>query len=164
MIKKASDTSEGILSFIKGQMLLNQEKYPEAKEQLIKASSLLSTNSPFIHLKLAELQLKSGNLNLALEESKKAYIDAPEDVNVLLLYAGVLDALDNMSEAQSIYKKVIEKTPERLDAYILLSGLYTKKERYNEAIDVLNKFLKINADEAIVHYFLARNYEFNRQS
>jgi tetratricopeptide (TPR) repeat protein len=152
-------TSEGILSYIKGQFLLNEEKYSDAVIEFSKASKLSGHTSPFLHLKLAELHLKSGKLDAALKEAEAANSLSPDDVNVMLLYAGILDSLERSDEAEALYNKVIKKDPTKLDAFILLSGLYVKRSRFNESLALLKGYLINNPNEPVVHYFLARAHE-----
>src|SRR5690606_18730662 len=98
------------------------------------ASELLQEPAPFLHTKLAELYVRSGELEKALQEVEKAKLQNPNDVNVLLLYAGILEALSRNVEAEPVYNTLIEKHPDSLDAHVLLSSLYIKKQRYEEAL------------------------------
>jgi tetratricopeptide (TPR) repeat protein len=55
------------------------------------------------------------------------------------------------TEAAREYERLIELTPDDVDAYVKLAITYTKLDKYPEAIDVLEKAKETTSDEQVVY-------------
>lgn len=151
--------SEGLYHYLIGELLYAEENLPGALKSLTRASELISQPAPELHRKLAEMKLKAGDLQEALRQSEQAAAEGPDDPGVLILYAGVLDALDRQAEAEAQYRAVMAKDPDRADAFLLLSGLYVKQGEAAKAVELLEGFVKRHPDDATARYFLGRAEE-----
>jgi tetratricopeptide (TPR) repeat protein len=151
--------SEALHAFLVGQLSLNQEDFHGALENFAKADELNKEPAPLIHTKLADLYLRFGELDKALMASKKALSEDPSDPHIQLLYAGVLESLGRDNEAEPIYQELIKEHPGKFDAYVLLSNLYLKQQKYPQAVDTLKLLVARNPKEALGHYYLGRTYE-----
>src|SRR5690606_32775352 len=124
-----------------------------------RASELAEAPVPALHTKLAELYVRSKELNKALAESNKALAAAPTDPKMLLLHAGILEALERDDEAEPIYEKVIKEHPTNTDAYLLLSNLYIRRKETGRAIELLTKLTKVLPTQPDPWYYLGLAYE-----
>ncbi len=152
-------SSKAMHSFLVGQLAYGDENFEQALKSFSKASELMDSPEPALHVRLAELYLKEGKLKEALEESNKALESDPNQFKLLLLKAGILDSLKQFSDAEQIYVSLMEKRPESIDVPILLSALYLKSGRVAEAIALLEKAHEHVPDEVLVSIFLAHAYE-----
>lgn len=159
MDRDISRTSEGYYQFLVGQLRYDAEDFAGAMKNLRRAEALIGTPAPELNVRLAELELKAGNLEEALKESSLALQVEPTDPKTLLLHAGILDSLDRGAEALPYYERIIENEPRNLDGYLVLSGLYLKLNRAPEAIAILKRYLALVPDQPLVLYFLGRAYE-----
>jgi tetratricopeptide (TPR) repeat protein len=159
MDRDISRASEGYYQFLVGQLRYDAEDFSGAMMSLRRAEALIGTPVPELNVRLAELELKEGNLEAALQQSTQALEVEPSEVKVLLLHAGILDALERGAEALPFYEQVIEKEPTSVDGYLILSGLLMKLNRNAEAISVLKRYIPNDPDDSLVLYFLGRAYE-----
>lgn len=159
MDRDISRTSEGYYQFLVGQLRYDAEDFAGAMKNLRRAEALIGGPAPELNVRLAELELKAGNLEEALKESSLALQVEPSDPKTLLLHAGILDSLDRGAEALPFYERIIESEPRNIDGYLVLSGLYLKLNRAPEAIAVLKRYLALVPDQPLVLYFLGRAHE-----
>lgn len=159
MDRDISRTSEGYYQFLIGQLRYSEEDFTGAMASLRRAELLIGVPTPELNVRLAELELKAGNLEAALKESTLALEVEPADPKTLLLHAGILDSLERGADALPFYERVIDTEPRNVDGYLVLSGLYLKLNRPSEAIVVLKRYLALVPDEPLVLYFLGRAYE-----
>lgn len=61
-------------------------------------------------------------------------------------------------DAIAAYRRAIERYPRDVEAYARLGNLLIGEKRYDEAIDVLQRGLRIDAESGDLHNFLARAY------
>ncbi|MBW2966570.1 tetratricopeptide repeat protein [Candidatus Woesearchaeota archaeon] len=64
--------------------------------------------------------------------------------NIYYNLASAYHSLNKLNEAENNLKRSVEKKPKLDSAYNLLGIIYQKQERYQEAIDILFKGIKIN--------------------
>jgi tetratricopeptide (TPR) repeat protein len=152
-------SSEALHSFLVGQLQYNQEDFEKAIKNFESASKLTSKPAPILHVRLAELFVRSGQLEKALASATKAKEQNPDDVAVLLLYAGILESLGRSNEAEPIYEKLIAVKPDTIDSYIFLANLYIKRQEYDRGISVLDKLVKSHPNEPLVFTYLSKAYE-----
>ena len=145
--------------FLVGQLSLNDQDFSTALENFSAAADLADEPVPLVHAKLADLYLRFGELDKALNSASTALKENPSDPSVRLLYAGVLEALGRDTEAEPHYKKLIEEYPGKFDAYVLLSNLYVKQGRFQLSIDILKQLERVDPSDSLAHYYLGRTYE-----
>jgi tetratricopeptide (TPR) repeat protein len=151
--------SDGLYHYLLGQMFFGQENYQNALQHFAEAGKLIDEPAPELRKRLAELRLKAGELQMALEESTRAVETEPHDPATLLLHAGILDSVGRSEESIPFYERAIALEPERVDAYVLLSGVHMRRNEYERSIFWLNKLLEHAPDEASAYYFLGRAHE-----
>ena len=151
--------SKAIHHFLVGQLSLNDQDFQTALDNFAAANDLIQEPAPIVHAKLADLYLRFGELDKALSAASKALEEEPSNPYVRLLHAGVLESMGRDAEAEPEYKKLIEEFPGKFDAYVLLSNLYVRQKRYQEAIDLLKVLERRDPTDNLAHYCLGRTYE-----
>lgn len=146
-----------------GQLQYINEDFDGAYESFQDAKELLDAPIEELDLRLAELHLRAGELSEALSASSDALEQDPNNVSLIIMRAGILDALEQNDEAISYYKRAIAEEPELIDSYILLSSLYIKVNRPEQAVGLLSPLVKLSPNRPIIHYYLARALEHNGQ-
>ncbi len=74
-----------------------------------------------------------------------------------LIQGGVLTALNEVDEAQNVYKKVLKKHPSSEEACVFLAKSYTLEKKYKKAHSLLGKCSK-KEKKAIFTYYRAKVY------
>ncbi|MCD6569331.1 MAG: tetratricopeptide repeat protein [Deltaproteobacteria bacterium] len=74
----------------------------------------------------------------------------PSDINVLLNEADINRRSGNLHRAIGLYYRVLEISPEYIDAYIKLGGLYFDIKEYDKALSIYKKALIYSTDDARV--------------
>ena len=152
-------SSEAMHSYLVGQLAYAGEDFKTALENFSAASRLIKEPEPELHSRLAELYVKSGELDKALAESEKALQTAPNDPQRMLLHAGILESLKRFDQAEPVYRSLIESNPTMSEPYILLAALYAKTERLPKAVEALRALIVKVPDEPSGFYYLAHAFE-----
>lgn len=151
--------SEEMYHYLLGEWSIKNDDLPGAIKNFEKASELSAKPSPQLLIKLAELELRSGNLKKASLESSKALALAPNNGKALVLHAGILEALKKTEEAINYYKQAITTNPNLIDPYIFLAGVYLRDGRNKEAISVLSGYVDKHPDELVTQLYLGKALE-----
>ncbi len=155
-------TSEAYHHFMIGELSFLAGDFDQAKEHYAEASKLTDQPAAELHSKLAELYMRSGELDKALPESKLAVESAVDEVDKsqrLLVHAGILEALEQYEEARQIYLDALKKDPKNTEARVLLSGVYLREGQHAQAIATLKTVLQSDPRNLLVLYNLGRIYE-----
>ncbi len=109
--------------------------------------------------KLAQAYINSKQYDKAIEQMEELIKLVPAAENKYLLIEGsCYEMAKNYTKAEEIYKKVIEKYPENIDAYIALGQMYLNMKKYSKARLYANKALKIKPNNADAYYLIATTY------
>ena len=126
--------------------LISEESYNEARTQLIEYIKDGRENDVEV-LKL--LGLTEVNLELysdAKNTFEKVIKISPKDATSLFYLANCLDNLDNVTEAEKYYSKVLQIREGYIDAYKSLCIIYLKTNREYNAIELAKKAKALNLD------------------
>ncbi len=88
--------------------------------------------------------LKRRELNAALLIFNGLLLDYPDDPKVLFSISGVYMALNRVSEAEGVLKRLLRHEPDNLLAYFNLATIYERTRRPQLALDTLMEILKRN--------------------
>jgi tetratricopeptide (TPR) repeat protein len=154
-------TSKSLHHFIVGQLSLVDEDFEGALRNFEQADALSDEPSALIHTKMADLYLRSGQLDKARGAAEKAMAEDPSEPYVRMLYAGVLEGLGKDAEAEPLYRDLTRDFPQKVDGYLLLSNLYVKDKNLTAAADTLSKLIKNVPNEPMGHFYLGRVYELS---
>lgn len=97
-----------------------------------------------------------GNVSSKVDSGKTMSLDSLQkdnklsDINVLLNEADINRGSGNLHRAIGLYYRVLEISPECIDAYIKLGGLYFDTKEYDKSLSIYKKGLTFSKDDARV--------------
>lgn len=145
----------------RGELLIKQGRADEAKEVFTQIVKAQPTNAP-ARLSLATLLVGLGQPGPAVQHFEKLYELGKVGPEVSLPYAEALIASGKPDRAIEEIKAFLETNPKDLEALVKLGHAYVQKERFEEAMAVLEHAVAINRNFAPA-YFYAGLAEFGRQ-
>lgn len=145
--------------FLMGNMDLSEQNFDSALDNLKKAGSLSEDNSQAVHAKLAELYLREGLLEKALDEINIAIKEAPSKLDNYYIKAGLCEALSQSDEAKKAYKFILKNDPKQKNAYLLLADIYREEGDVKKAQELLEEMIEKFPNDVISYQYLARIYE-----
>ena len=66
--------------------------------------------------------------------------------------------LKDLDKAVTYYEKGLELAPNTMQPMLILGGLYTEKNRFDEAIELFHAIVKINPEYIRAHFYLGVAY------
>lgn len=153
--------SETEFQFLKGELLLSDEKLDESLSAYLKASSRLTKPSLFLSKRIAQLYIRAGNLPDAIKQMESYRSRGEADFELLELLGGAYSALQQYDQAERVYRELIKASNGKAkeDATIYLVTVLAQSERVEEAKALLKEQLKSNPKSGIAHYYLAKMHE-----
>jgi len=118
----------------------------------------LSEHCPDSHLNLAVALTDAGRPTEALSELLLAHTAAPDDELIEHELACCLIDLDRLPEAITHLRKIIQKSPHLVEAYVDLGIAYTAQGFFAEAEEILRTALELDPNDFATHYHLATLY------
>ena len=134
--------------------LISEKSYNEAKNEL---ESYIS-NGHENDLEAVKL-MGLVNVNLEKFEEAKSYFEkahklAPRDATTLFYLANCHDNLENLIDAEKLYKKLLEIREEYIDAYKNLCIIYLKTNRELNAIELATKAKSLAPNDYTFDYLI----------
>ena len=134
--------------------LISEKSYNEAKNEL---ESYIS-NGHENDLEAVKL-MGLVNVNLEKFEEAKSYFEkahklAPTDATTLFYLANCHDNLENLIDAEKLYKKLLEIREEYIDAYKNLCIIYLKTNRELNAIELATKAKSLAPNDYTFDYLI----------
>ncbi|MEQ9366801.1 MAG: tetratricopeptide repeat protein [Leptospirales bacterium] len=99
---------------------------------------------------------------LAIRALEKGLYLRPDDINTLFQLGELYHAENDLVNAARVYAKIVNITPGDVnteDAYLKLAVVYSEMERYNDAIEVLERASGINPRNARTYFVLGQVYD-----
>lgn len=150
-------SSEAQYEFLLGELALKNEDFDEALDHYKAAAESDTSAAPTLRRRLAQLYLRAGELDKALEEIDKVKELAETDPELLELKAGILSALKRTPEAIETYKKIVQLTdPGNEEPYVYIASLYAQESRFAEAQEALSDLLAKKPTSFFGNYYLAK--------
>ncbi len=140
----------------------NNGDYEYAMHEMSRAVTL-DPAEPRLRLGLVNLQIRSGELDAALDQSRLLRLSDPEDPDHSRLIASLLVSLRRYDDAAVEYVALAEKVPGDQEVLVQLGSLYNRMGRHVEAIDVLTRAVDLGPESVIANFFLGRSYALNEQ-
>ena len=152
-----------------GTIFERKQEMKKAFKHYNKAAELEPENMEY-QGKVGRFYLILGNdIDKATEKMELILAQNPDDVNGLLLKAGILLRQGNAADAKEISRDLFEDHPENLENAIFLSSMYSRDKEYAEAITVLEAALQSNPDDRTLlsvlgnALFINKDYERSEQ-
>lgn len=155
--------SETEFQFLRGELLLSEEKVDEALGSYLRAAARLKEPSLFLTKRIAQLYIRAGKLKDAITQMEAYRSLGQSDFELLELLGGAYSAAQQFDKAEAVYRELIDssngKTKE--DATIYLVTVLAQSGRVAEAKTLLGQQLKVNPKSGIAHYYLAKMHELS---
>jgi tetratricopeptide (TPR) repeat protein len=116
----------------------------------------LDPNQPQAHARLAETYWTQGDLDEACKHYQAEMALDGEDANMLLDFGELLLEMDDEREAESLFRKALEVSPQNVSAHFGLGEVALKRERLHEAMDRFRLVIKLDPSMSGTHAKLAR--------
>ena len=131
--------------FSKVQILIQQEKFDEAKKIL---SDLLSgePNNIQLLLLMGEVLLQQDKFYEAHRIIDNAIGITPDEPQLFYMKSRIAMQEDEFHEAESYIYQAIELDPYDADYFALLANIKLTRKKYDEALEMANKALEIDAE------------------
>jgi len=147
-------------NFLIGELLLQEKRFDEALEYFESAAEAETAAAPALRRRLAQLYLRSGDLEEALAQLDKASVgEEVEDPQTLQLRAGILATLKKTDEAIVVYRKIIDTSGSTSEEpYVFIASLYAQQQDVESAKAILKELVTKNPDSFFGNYYLAKIY------
>ncbi|KAF7836807.1 protein CTR9-like protein [Senna tora] len=134
----------GVLQFERGEFELAQQTFKEALGDGIWLSFINDDKKSFVDTAASILQFKDMQLFHDLE-SNGHHVEVPWDkVTVLFNLARLLEQLNKSGTASVLYRLILFKYPDYIDAYLRLAAIAKARNNILLSIELVNDALKVN--------------------
>ncbi len=131
----------------------------ERASELAQKALTLDDTLDYTHLLLGHIQLMTRQYEKAIAEQKRALVLNPNGADAHAHLAMTLHYVGRPDEAIALFKKAIRLNPMPPNWYLtVLAQAYSHTERYEQAIESLQKVVKRNPDDLMAHIGLASSY------
>ncbi len=147
----AEDQEKLSTYFFEGVRQKNIDNNEAAIKNFLKVLTI-DPNHDAAHYELGLLYVKQKNYSLASSSFQKASELKPENEWYLKSYANAEEDLGNYSNAEKIYKELLEKYPDRIETYFDLASVKIFQDDLkgaNKVYDQIEKKIGVNEDVAL---------------
>lgn len=142
--------------YSQAQLKTSEGLIPEAVELMEKAI-VSDPDSVYLKKELVSLYLKNNEADKALKTAKNLAEKHPNDVDVLLLYAGIRQVMKTEPlEVVNTYEKVLKLDPKQKNVYLMLGRLYLEKQDQKNAFRIYSDLVKNFPDSYAGFFYLGR--------
>ena len=115
---------------------LRQKKlqHNDSAMALLRKSLQLDSTNGAVYMDLSNLSISANNADDALYYMSKAYQYEPDNYWISRAYALLLAQSGNFSGAISIYEKLVDENPQKVENVETLANLYTQTRQYDKAL------------------------------
>ena len=131
--------------------------YPTALN-ILRDAVELDPSSAFLNSAIAEIKLKIGQTDEALEYILKAIQLDPDYRPPYLMAGSIMAAGGKDLEAAEYLRKAIALDPAKEDAYLQLVISLNRLFEYEESVSTLKSLVKANSDSVLGYYYLGKTY------
>jgi Flp pilus assembly protein TadD len=124
-----------------GVAFMEAKRYPEAREEFMKALADTQYPAAAPYFNLAKLALQQESYEEARAIAKKAMTLAPTEQGPRVLYALALEKLGRYDEALSAFREAAAKNPENVEVQLHIGSILLQLNQDCEARTYLNKVL-----------------------
>jgi tetratricopeptide (TPR) repeat protein len=131
MLAKAAPSSPDVQTWL-GMLYEAKHDIARARQAYQKASELQPGAVPAI-AGLVSVDLAEKKNAAAISRIESQLAARPGDVDLMSLYGMALASVGDLTRAEATYQKVVEASPNNLDAYSRLAGIYLAQNRLDDA-------------------------------
>jgi len=136
----------------RGELLVKQGRLEQAREVFGKIVAAQPTNAP-ARVRLAKLLTELGYPQKAIPHFEKLYEQGKSDPEVNIWFAEALIRSGKPDRAIEELRTFLEHNPKSLEGLVKLGHAYVQKQRYEEAMAVLEHAAAINQNYAPAFFF-----------
>jgi tetratricopeptide (TPR) repeat protein len=140
-----------------GTSLNRLAKFEQAVPWLRKAVEL-SPQSGKAHYELATALQETGDLNEAAQQCEAAVKSAPDSDDVHFELGNIYEQLGRVADAKQQYEAALQINPNQFQSNLMLGRLLGMNNEPAKALPYLEHAVKLQADSADAHKFLANVY------
>ena len=140
-IDKAPDNVQAY--YLKGKAMQGLAQEDEAVNLFTKAIDLQSDFAEALLLR-GQIYLRQAKLAEAMADAEAVIASGKEVESGLLLRGSVKEVENQPEDAEADYRQVLELDPFNQQAYIYIGKLYLKKERYADAISIMDDAIEMS--------------------
>ena len=161
--------SKALHHYILGQLSFNQDKKEQAKKDFNESAKYFDNTPIEVQLKLIEIKIQDGKFEEAKVDLEKLLTQNKEGkvttsyIDTLNLYGATLLSLNNWDQAIETFEAILKLDTKRPEIYLTLSGLYSQKQNFDKALEVLNKFVLEYPDLSVAYQYISRTHEVKNQ-
>jgi tetratricopeptide (TPR) repeat protein len=164
VMTKLKDNAPGSIWTLQAQGELHeaQKEYEEAIFTFNHGLEL-DPRRPGIHYRLGRVYLsrfrdgqKSEDREAAQHEFMAELTIDPRNGNASYELANIQTDLGNLDEATRLYEAIVERYPDFEEALVGLGGVYLDSQKPTQALDVLERAIKLNPKDDVAWYRIAR--------
>lgn len=158
--RNALQINANLVEAIYGLALIHErrQEWREVLGLLTKIQELQPTYTK-ARIKLAQLYLASGQINLAMEDAKELLERLPNDARAHALMAAVQYRLENFDGAMLEVNKSLQIDPTNNDAQLVLARVYISQKKFEQAHEVIDKAIQTNSKSVSIYLMKIQAYE-----
>ena len=171
-VEKVIENSERLIELDPGDLkirmklaglLIDLQRYKEAKKQLDDISERLSTY-PRLQYLYAKLYFLIDDLDKAKSLAKKEIKENPTVVDGYILLGNIYIKEKDLIKARKQYVKAVQVSPNNIDAILGIAYVAFHTDQYDMALDQYQKGLEIDSNRAEIYKLLGDAYRKLGQS
>lgn len=155
--EKEKSSANAQYNFLRGELALGDENFDSALGFFERSAAAEAGPAPLLRRRLAQLYIRKGDLERALEQINIGLTGASRDAGLLRLRGGLLTSLKRHDEAVSTYRSLIEvEAPNNEDAYTMLASVLAQSGDLPGAKAVVKELIKGKPRSGLGYYYLGR--------
>ncbi len=155
--KKTERERQGYMHYLGAQMLINENKLPEALEELRKAVKA-DPAAVAVYLDMSRTALAMGRFREAIDAAQEGLVVNPDFAPLNALLGGIYHSSKNYTQAEKYFRKTLALDPARTEIRLSLGVNYLEMKRYDDAERELLLALKEDPQSQAIILYLARTY------
>lgn len=139
---------------LKASILAKEQKFDQASKLLAEVAKDYPDHKDILSLEVLILKDK-GQLPAALAKAQEAVEKYPEDLSLRLIELSLYNEMKDYKGMANVYEEILERKPDEREVVLSYAKLLVSQlDRYDDALNILQSFLKIHPDDAEAQQFL----------
>lgn len=154
---KAERERKGYSHYLGAQMMISENRLPEALEELRKAVKA-DPGAVTAYLDMSRVALAMGKYREAIDAAQEGLVINPDFAPLNAFLGGIYHSSKNYAQAEKYFRKTLEMDPTRTEIRLSLGVNYLEMKRYADAERELVRALKDEPQSQATILYLARAY------